>query len=179
MLFRSITGGTLTTLIDGESSGTDFGNARIWGLDLVAETVVVGGQTLMPGQILMSFDSPATVGTNAFSVTASDICVVNVSTTGLGTSSVTASMFFRGSDVGLSNSSETLDALTRVAIASAAPQITLRQDAAVYIENAPPIAMDPTAVVVDQDSTNFDQGTLTVFFSGNEIEEDQIGRAHV
>ncbi|MCA9172255.1 MAG: hypothetical protein KDB23_31535, partial [Planctomycetales bacterium] len=99
---------------------------------------------------------------------------MNVTATGTGTSSATASMLFRGSNVGLTGGSETLDALAIVLRASAAPVVTLSGGGLSYTENDPATVIDATATITDSDSTNFGSGTLTVYLSANGTVNDRL-----
>ena len=78
------TSGTLTELIDGQSAGIGFDN-QIYGLDLVDRSLVLGGQTLTAGQLLISINGNDTVGSNNFATTPHDIFALTVTSTGTGT----------------------------------------------------------------------------------------------
>ena len=104
------TGGTLTEFIDGQSAGISFGQ-QIYGIALVERTTVLGGQTLLPGQLLITLDGSNNVGTNALAVTATDIFVLKPTATGAGTSSGAAAMLVRGADLGLTTGGENIDAV--------------------------------------------------------------------
>ena len=168
------TGGTLTELIDGASAGINFGSAQLWGIEIVNQTTTIGGQTLNQGQLLATLGNTATVGTNALSVARDDIFVLSVSATGTGTSSATASMLFRGADVGLTGGSETLDALALVQRSSSAPVVTLGGGSLGYTENDPATVIDATVTVTDADSANFASGSLTVYLSANGTANDRL-----
>jgi hypothetical protein len=111
------TAGNMSVLIDGSSAGIGFAQ-QIWGLDIVNYDTTLGGTALTKGQILISLDNDDTVGSNNLAVTENDIFLLSVTATGMNTSSATASILFRGSDVGLTGAGERYDAL---ALRSAAP----------------------------------------------------------
>ena len=85
------TGGALSLFIDGSSVGIGFGQ-KVFGLELMQRNMVIGGQSLLAGQILVTVNGNDVVGTNNLSVTDYDIFVLNVAATGLGTSSAVATM---------------------------------------------------------------------------------------
>ena len=167
------TGGTLTELIDGQSAGIGFGQ-QIFGLDLVSRPIVVGGQTFAAGQLLVSLNNSDLVGSNNLSVSAFDIFVLSVTATGTGTSSGTASMLFRGSDVGLSAGGEMIDGLSLTRQTSEAPLLALPGGAAAYVENAAPVRIDASATVSDPDSSHFNGGVLRVELTANADLDDRL-----
>ncbi len=104
------TSGTRSQLIDGSSGGIGFGS-KIFGVELVQSTITLGGTTLTAGQLLISLDSSDSVGTNSLSVTQYDIFVLDITATGTGTSSGSATLLVQGSDIGLSAGGEDYDAI--------------------------------------------------------------------
>jgi uncharacterized delta-60 repeat protein len=169
----SPTGGTLTELIDGQSAGIGFGQ-QIFGLDIVSRPVVVGGQSLAAGQLLVSLNNNDLVGTNNLSVSQFDIFTLNVTATGTGTSSGTASLVFRGADVGLTAGGEMIEALSLTRQSSQAPVLTLPSGSAIYLENAAPVLIDAAALLSDPDSNQFNGGVLRVELTGNATVDDRL-----
>ncbi|MCM2372825.1 DUF4347 domain-containing protein [Aporhodopirellula aestuarii] len=98
------TTGTLQTLID-ESS---ILSGQLQGLDLIENSVTLGGHTLNVGEILVSVKDGGTVGSNNVVVTGNDIFSISVTTTDLGSpsSNFTATLVLDGSDVGLGSAAE-------------------------------------------------------------------------
>ncbi|MFM9964548.1 MAG: DUF2341 domain-containing protein [Planctomycetaceae bacterium] len=122
-LGTSPTSGTLSLLIDGNgSAGIGFGQ-QIYGIELVQQNVTIGGTSLTQGQILFALNGNDTVGTNNLSVTPYDVFAMTITATGSGTSSGSASMVLRGSDVGLTAGGEEFDALTLVGTFNTAPTL--------------------------------------------------------
>ncbi len=97
----SPTGGTLSIFIDGNGSSGIGISQQIYGLELVQQNTVIGGQSLQAGELLVSLNGSGTVGTNSLSVTAFDVFKLTVTATGNTTSSASAAMVMRGADVGL------------------------------------------------------------------------------
>ncbi len=54
------------------------------------------------------------VGNNGLVVTTDDVFVLNATSTGVGTSAATATLLFRGADVGISAAGEEFDAIALV-----------------------------------------------------------------
>lgn len=103
------TNGTLSLFIDGSdiSIGQD-----ISGIDLIETSVTVGDVALQPGQILVSLrDNDSSVGDNQISVSENDVFLLDLTRTGNQTEG-NATLFFDGSDVGLSGGAEGVDAVT-------------------------------------------------------------------
>ncbi len=96
------TSGTTTPLIDISTLGIDPNRLR--GIELIERETTIGGQTLAAGSILATLnvdDNVSGVGSNNLLVERNDVFVLNLTSTGLGTTAGTATMFFDGSDVGL------------------------------------------------------------------------------
>ncbi|GAA4451173.1 DUF4347 domain-containing protein [Novipirellula rosea] len=93
------TTGTLQTLID----ETSILSGQLQGLDLIENSVTLGGHTLNVGEILVSVKGGGTVGSNNLVVTGNDIFSISVTTTDLGSpaSNFIATLVLDGSDVGL------------------------------------------------------------------------------
>ncbi|WP_442506694.1 DUF4347 domain-containing protein [Novipirellula sp. SH528] len=93
------TTGTLQTLID----ETSILSGQLQGLDLIENSITLGGHTLNVGEILVSVKAGGTVGSNNVVVTGNDIFSISVTTTDLGSASsnFTATLVLDGSDVGL------------------------------------------------------------------------------
>ncbi|MFO0868130.1 MAG: DUF4347 domain-containing protein [Pirellulales bacterium] len=173
----SPTGGTFTEWLDGQSAGLGF-QEQVYGLELVTRTVTIGGQTLAPGQILVSLAKSDNVGSNSLAVTDGDIFLLNVTATGTGTSAASATMLFRNSDVGLTGSAEVLDAIALVDRSSNAPVVTLTGGTLAYTENDAATVLDGAASVADVDSSNFGGGILSVTFSANGTADDRLAIRH-
>jgi hypothetical protein len=177
-LFRPVATGTASSgaapveFVNGDGGGFNFGRG-ISGVELVNSTVTIGGRTLTAGQLLLSLDGPATVGSTALSVQEHDAFVLDLATSGAA-SSGTASMLMRGADLGLSAGGERPDALALVARASAAPVLAAGGTLA-YTENDAPAPVAPAATVSDADSAHFGGGTLLVEFSANGTADDRLG----
>ncbi|WP_372718456.1 DUF4347 domain-containing protein [Novipirellula sp.] len=98
------TTGSLQTLIDEPL----ILSGQLQGLDLVEDTIDVGGHTLRAGEILVSVKDGGTFGSNSIAATGNDVFALTVTTTDLGSaaSSFTATLIMDGSDVGLDTASE-------------------------------------------------------------------------
>ncbi|GJL51164.1 MAG: hypothetical protein NPIRA01_23910 [Nitrospirales bacterium] len=111
------TSGTTTTLIDGSNismGGTSGGSAGVAGIDLVESDMTIGGTTLQSGQILVTLDrDDSAVGNGSpIATKENDIFILDVTTTGSGTTDATATLFLEGTDANLDSSSEDVDGLT-------------------------------------------------------------------
>ena len=108
--------GASSVLIDGSNLDID---GEVAGVHLVTAETTIGGQVIDAGQLLISVDTDdASAFENSISVAQSDVIVLNVTQTGVGTTQATGSILFDGSDVGLSG--EDWDALTIAADSTAA-----------------------------------------------------------
>jgi len=96
------TAGTTVTLIDGSDINIDSGPIR--GIELIESPMTVGGMTFQAGSILatLRFDD-ASVGSNNLLTLQQDVFVLNVTSTGIGTTAATAQMVLDGGDVNLDN----------------------------------------------------------------------------
>ena len=160
------TGGTLSTLVDGDgSTGISFA-AQIYGLELVQQARIVGNTLLDQGQLLITLNGNDVVGTNNLSVKPFDVFALTVSATGAKTSSASAAMLLRGLDVGLSAGGEEIDAVALAGAyttpANTAPTLTLPGGPLIYPENAPATVIDASATLTDADSVDFAGGCLFV-----------------
>ncbi|GJL63405.1 MAG: hypothetical protein NPIRA04_20590 [Nitrospirales bacterium] len=111
------TAGTTTTLIDGSNismGGTTGGSAGVAGIDLVESNRTIGGTTLQSGQILVTLDKDDSAVGNGTPIATkeNDIFILDVTTTGSGTTDATAILFLEGGDANLDSSSENIDGLT-------------------------------------------------------------------
>lgn len=111
------TAGTTTTLIDGSNismGGTSGGSAGVAGIDLVESDMTIGGTTLQSGQILVTLDRDDSAVGNGTPIATkeNDIFILDVTTTGSGTTDATATLFLEGTDANLDSSSEDVDGLT-------------------------------------------------------------------
>ncbi|GJL54773.1 MAG: hypothetical protein NPIRA02_19050 [Nitrospirales bacterium] len=100
-----LTTGT-TLLIDGsdiDMGGTTGGSAAVVGLDLIERDVVVGGTALRAGQFLVTLDrSDNAVGNGgSISTQINDVLILDVTSTGAGSTDATATLFFEGADINL------------------------------------------------------------------------------
>ncbi|MEQ1850830.1 MAG: DUF4347 domain-containing protein, partial [Chthoniobacteraceae bacterium] len=112
------TGGALSELIDGASAGIGFGQ-QVSGLSLVQRNMLLGGQTMIAGQLLVSLNGNDVVGTNNLSVTGFDVFTLTVDATGTGSSSAVAAILVRGADVGLTAGGENIDAIALLPVNTA------------------------------------------------------------
>lgn len=111
-------GGTASVLIDGGEDDINI-NKRLVGIDLVETTITLGGRTLNAGTVLLAVDSATTVGKNNLAVTEFDIFALEVDSADI--DSATASLFFKGADLGLSNK---IDGFSLNVGVNAAPVLT-------------------------------------------------------
>ena len=122
------TSGTVSLLIDGSEINFDDTKKTI-GVELVENTVSIGGTVLSPGSILVTTNylDPA-IGDNNLSVDRQDIFYLTVTTTEMGPSGSTAAnatLFLDGSDVGLNTNPENLSGLTLVGTGFQASALTV------------------------------------------------------
>lgn len=119
------TSGTVSLLIVGND--INF-NQKSFGIELVENTVSIGGTVLSPGSILVTIDGldPA-IGDNNISVDRQDIFYLTVTTTtmGSGATAANATLFLDGSDVGLNTNQENLNGLTLVGTSFQASALTI------------------------------------------------------
>ncbi|MEQ9640777.1 MAG: DUF4347 domain-containing protein, partial [Alphaproteobacteria bacterium] len=155
--------GTIQTLIDG---GEIDISDRIYGLDLVEQTITIAGSTLNAGTILVSIDADAEVGDNELDVTKQDIFGLNISRTTLGSGSgneaATAFLFFDGSDVGLTQDGHDLDATALLtSIVNNPPSATNLTSTSSYTEGDASVTITDI-VVSDADAGDVVTATLTL-----------------
>lgn len=106
------TSGIKSRLIDG--SDINF-NRKPYGIELVENTVSIGGTALSPGTILVTINgNDNNIGDNHISVRRQDIFYLTVTATDMGssTTAANATLFLDGSDVGLNTRRENLNSLT-------------------------------------------------------------------
>ncbi|RTE66722.1 DUF4347 domain-containing protein [Amphritea opalescens] len=103
--------GTVKTLIDGTEeilAGHDLFKDKLTGIELVENDYLVGGVNLEAGTILITLDGDHGVSAdNVVSGERQDVFALNMSST-----TINASLFFDGSDIGLEESSDSLDAIS-------------------------------------------------------------------
>ena len=153
------TTGTTTHLIDLSNLGIDADRLR--GIELIEREITIGGQTLAEGAILATLnvdDDITGVGSNNLLVKNSDVFVLNLSATGLGTTAGTATMFLEGADVGLDGnpgeeSPYALAMFNPVPLASTDPVIT--SGASVNVAENTTTVTTVTANDADGDSLTF------------------------
>ncbi|MCI0462753.1 MAG: tandem-95 repeat protein, partial [Gemmataceae bacterium] len=166
------TSGTLTELIDGNAINI---SQTLSNIELITSATTLGDTTLAAGQLLLAVATDdSTVGNNSLAVTKYDIFVLSVTTTGPGTTTATAALFFEGADVGLSATGEEFDALALLSIANQVPTITLPGGAASYVEGNAPTVLDGTATIGDPDSPDFATGLLTVDLIAGGTADDRL-----
>ena len=103
------TAGAVTTIVDGLD--VDLGS-EIRGLDLVEDSVMIGGHMVPSGSILLTLNNDgSTAGANVISTDSEDIFYLTMVKIG-STSQGDATLLFDGSDVGLDTTSEHLQALS-------------------------------------------------------------------
>ncbi len=101
------TTGSTTPFIDLSNLGIDANRLR--GIEVVEAATTVGGQALAEGSLLVTLnvdDNVSGVGGNNLLVDMNDVFVLNLTSTGIGTTAGTATMFLDGSLVGLDNNRE-------------------------------------------------------------------------
>ncbi len=104
--------GPNTILIDGDVVGLGPGSSRVSGIELVEEEIVLGGQVLSAGQILVTLDKAKnSVGDNSISVAAQDVFYLDVKTTGEGTTSADAFLLFEGADAEFAAADEDINGI--------------------------------------------------------------------
>jgi hypothetical protein len=117
-LSLSSTNGTVATLIDGTeviNAGDKIFEDKLIGIELVENDYSTGGVSLKAGTILLTMDGEKGISAdNIQAGTRQDIFALEVSKTTLvnGATAATASIFFDGSDKGLGDNTESLDAIT-------------------------------------------------------------------
>uniref|UniRef100_UPI003564FEE4 DUF4347 domain-containing protein n=1 Tax=Marinobacter sediminum TaxID=256323 RepID=UPI003564FEE4 len=100
------TTGTVTPLIDLSGLGIDPDMLR--GIEVIESATSIGGQSLAKGDILATLRAnDGAVGSNGLAVDLNDVFVLSLTSTGMGTTAGTATMFLDGSDVGLDNNPST------------------------------------------------------------------------
>ncbi|WP_447969414.1 type II secretion system protein [Nitrospira sp. M1] len=107
----------ITLLIDGsdfDMGRTNPGGAGVAGVDLVERDMTVGGKALQSGQVLVTLDKQDNKVGNGVDIStrAQDIFILDVTSTGAGTSDATATMFLDGSDMNLNSGNEEIDAFS-------------------------------------------------------------------
>ncbi len=131
----SPTGGSLSVLVDGDAtSAVNFGR-QVYGLELVQHDTSFGGVSLRQGQMLVSVNGTANVGSDNLPVEGRDVFVLDVTATGHATSAGTATMLMRGSDLGLTGGSEEVDALALVGVYNTAPTLDVSRSPALAAIN--------------------------------------------
>ena len=128
--------------LNGSSPGIGIDNERIQGVELLENTIEIGGTTLNQGSILLILDGSETVGTDDLSVAPHDIFVLDVvQAAPNGPSIADATLLFEGNDVGLTTNGETLESLS-------------------FVNSVTPVAstltVDTTADLVDGDTSSTD-----------------------
>ncbi len=119
-------GGVVSAPLAVASSLNLSGGTEPRGLELIQSTRTVGGVTLNPGDLLVSIEDGATIGSNSLAVTRNDIVRLQTDSGGI----VTASIFFDGSDVNLSGTPEAVrpiamvDFNTAPVLTAASPTLT-------------------------------------------------------
>ncbi|MEM7468101.1 MAG: DUF4347 domain-containing protein, partial [Pseudomonadota bacterium] len=107
--------GTSTLLLDGDDTNANIGE-QIHSLELIEETVNIGGVTLNEGQILVSVQGDDVVGENNLSVTKNDIFILDVARStefaGAGNGQASATKFFTGEDAEFDTNEERFNSLS-------------------------------------------------------------------
>lgn len=172
--------GTASTLISGDDIGMGGGAVNIAGIDLIEEDISPGGFTLRAGQIVATLDGDDTdVGDNNTTVLASDVFLLDVTTTSLGpsnTTAATATVMLEGADLNLETNAELLTALSYTINFGVRnePVLSFGGSPPLFTEGDSPVLIDATATVTDVDSANFDGGILRVELTGNGTLDDRI-----
>ncbi len=105
--------------------GTDVSLTDLTGIELVEQSVDVGGKTLDTGTLLLSTAAASSVGDNALAVQPQDVFALNVTSTSFGSpsSAATASMVFDGSGVAFDTAAEGLAGVTLAPTDNTAPAL--------------------------------------------------------
>ncbi|WP_419194997.1 cadherin domain-containing protein, partial [Novipirellula herctigrandis] len=168
--FYDVSAGNDFMLVDGWGSNFfgDFG-----GIDLVEQTMTLGGTSLNAGQIVaVSMDDAANMGTNSVSILQQDVLVLDVHPSN---TTATVELLMEGADFGFDGSKDWDGlALVPAAASNTAPAIGLPGAAVNYTEGDGAVMIDATATVADSDSADFDTGTLTVDFTANATANDRL-----
>jgi hypothetical protein len=168
------TSGTASVLLEGTDTNVSIGQ-QLRGVELVEESMTIGGRTLNSGTILLSVDASGNVGSNNLLVSQYDIFALDVTQTtfvaGPGNGAATASLFLEGADVAFNTSSEKLDDLTLTVVSqNNAPTATITPASYAVSENTP-LSLHGTGLAVsDPDAgsnavhvtLSVGEGTLTV-----------------
>ncbi|MBU1057444.1 MAG: DUF4347 domain-containing protein, partial [Proteobacteria bacterium] len=165
------TSGTASVLIEGD----EIGIQKLNGIDLVETTIIIGGQTLNSGTILLNSDGTIAAG---LPVSKFDIYALHVSATtlvsGNGNGAATTTMFFDGSDLNFNENDEKLDGFTLTTSNNHSPVLTLPGTPLTYTVNNPAEPIDSTATLTDADSSDLDGGALTVSVSAGATSDDEL-----
>ncbi|MEQ9407983.1 MAG: DUF4347 domain-containing protein, partial [Fuerstiella sp.] len=154
-------------LIEGAGIGAD---QEVSGLELIESNLTIGGTTLASGQILVSLnatDNPV----GGISTVAQDIFILDITTTGVGATTGSATMFLQGANVSLNSAAENITGLTLVNRSSV---LGLPGGSVSYTENNPATVIDAAATVSDVDSTDLNGGDLTVSISSGGTANDVL-----
>ena len=168
--------GTSSVLI----SGADIGlNELFRGVELIESSTDIGGITVDSGSLLIAIDAPSPIGDNALTGNNHDVILLEVNTTGAGTTSAIASAVFDGSDLGLS-SSERFDgiSLKSTVAVNDAPELENFGPFVNYTVGGGPIVLDTDVTVVDTELTtadNFGGAQLQIMRLGGANAVDQFG----
>jgi hypothetical protein len=168
------TTGTSTTLIDGSDIDIQAGMA-VRGLELVERNATVGGLAMNQGSILVTLrDDDASVGRSTpIASTTHDIIMLDVTSTGVGTTAATATMVIDGSDVNL-DTDPVSEKIYAIAMFNGSPQLHLPGADINYAENDAPTIIAPTATVMDPDSPDLGGGALQVQFTAGGTSNDVL-----
>lgn len=172
--------GTSSVLIAGDDIGMGGGAVNIAGIDLIEEDINPGGFALRAGQIVATLDGDdSDVGDNNITVLASDIFLLDVTTTSLGptsTTAATATVMMEGADLNLDSNAELLTALSYTINFGVRNEPVLSFGGAnpLFTEGDSPVLIDSTATVTDVDSGDFAGGILRVELTGNGTADDRI-----
>ncbi len=163
------TTGVVSTLIKSIDININWNN--FVGVMVITEDLYLDGTVVSSGSIVTTLkNSDFGVGDNNLSADSNDIIYFTVSTTtmGSGTTAADATILFDAGDIGLNNSQKKIRSFTIIEEISAPvnsdPVITLSTGSVNYTEGDPPTVIDPAAVLVDADLTDFDGGLLRVDF---------------
>ena len=167
--------GTTSVLIDGGDIGMGSVQANIEGLDFIESDLNVGGATIKAGNILVTLNGDDTgVGDNNIDVLASDIFLLDVTTTtmGSGNTSANATLMIEGADINLDSADEIVSAFgfdMKFGTSNSDPIIGVSDVPIDYTENDPAKVIDAGATLSDADTLNFYSGQLRVdFVAGGE-----------
>ncbi|MFK7893107.1 MAG: DUF4347 domain-containing protein, partial [Granulosicoccus sp.] len=116
------TSGVISELIDGDNIGID---EDIAGVELIEASTTVGGIDLAVGQLVVTLlkDDDSVGNFPEIATTSQDVLVMDVSTTGLGTTAATLTLLLDGDNIGLDSKDEAINGLAFVPLTPVNEQV--------------------------------------------------------